>query len=206
MLTRFAKLFSIKPAPTSSGNDNATSATTSAFRKRFRRDPAVVAAAPSFKASFKLCFVVSNAGARPHRTVVTTETKRVNPRTPASMLTSWSRGIGSELIDFKTEIPAIAKPNPSSPPIDASSALSVSSCRTTCQRLAPNASRITISRWRADARARVKLATFAQAISNTVAITPQRTHKAVCSERPTVCSSNGMTATCEPRFRFGNWN
>ncbi len=65
--------------------------------------------------------------------------------------------------------PHDASRRPSRPPTADSSTLSRSSRRTTCQRLAPSATRIVISRARSDARASSRLPTFAQEISSTSA-------------------------------------
>ena len=58
--------------------------------------------------------------------------------------------------------------SPAAPPANASTALSVRSCRMIRTRPAPIASRVATSFRRAAARARSKPATFAQAINNTM--------------------------------------
>ena len=75
-------------------------------------------------------------------------------------------------------IPHSASTNPSAPPIEPSSKLSVRSCRQILFRLAPSAARIASSFWRAVARASNRLATFTHAINNTNATTPSRINSA----------------------------
>ena len=65
-----------------------------------------------------------------------------------------------------------ATSRPAAPPSAASRHDSVSSCATSCQRLAPIASRTLHSRRRAGARASSRFAMFAQAMSSTNPVTP----------------------------------
>ncbi len=64
-------------------------------------------------------------------------------------------------------IMATARNNPAAPPASDSTRLSISSCRTSCQREAPTASRTATSFCRDTARAISRLATLKQAISST---------------------------------------
>ena len=86
------------------------------------------------------------------------------------------RGTSAGSISTSKSTPHKEITSPKSPPARAINKLSVSKCRIICQRLAPNAARITISFWRTIARANNKLATFAQAINNTAATMPSRSH------------------------------
>ena len=65
---------------------------------------------------------------------------------------------------MSAELPHTARRTPSAPPAIARMRLSVSSCWTSRTRLAPSAMRTLISRPRDDARASMRLATFAQTI------------------------------------------
>ena len=85
-----------------------------------------------------------------------------------------------------------AKTTPTTPPQTASSALSVSSCRTSRPRPAPSAARIASSRSRPSIRASVRLATFAHAISRTMPVMPSRISS--ISRAPLVSASRTSTA------------
>ena len=76
-----------------------------------------------------------------------------------------------------------ATTRPSAPPIAASSADSVRSWRTTCQRLAPIDSRTAISLARDAPRASSRLAMLAQAISSTKPVTASSRVRAGCARR-----------------------
>jgi hypothetical protein len=90
---------------------------------------------------------------------------------------------------------------PSAPPSRATTALSTSVCCTSRQRLAPTAARTLISRWRPVARASIRLATLAQAMSSTTPTMPISTSTGVpsaprISERPreASCSTSVLAA------------
>ena len=65
--------------------------------------------------------------------------------------------------------PHSASNNPNTPPIAPSTALSVRNCRASLQRPAPSAMRMAVSRVRPAARASIRFARFAHAISSTSA-------------------------------------
>jgi hypothetical protein len=88
------------------------------------------------------------------------------------------------------------------PPKLANTRLSVSNWRIIRPRLAPSAVRMTKSRCRALVRTSNKLATLAQAISNTKPTAPNKTNKAGRTG-PTSWSRNGITATPMSRFVTG---
>ena len=67
---------------------------------------------------------------------------------------------------------------PAPPPISDRTMPSVSTCRTTRRRAAPIASRTAISRFRDAARASIRFATFAHAMSSTQATAPNNTKSA----------------------------
>ena len=78
------------------------------------------------------------------------------------------------------------EPTRAAPPISASITLSVSNCRINLHRLAPTESRTAISLCRAVARASIKFATFAQAISSTK---PKPTKITAAAPITKLCSS-----------------
>ena len=82
---------------------------------------------------------------------------------------------------------------PSTPAASASTRLSASNWRTICQRVAPSAARTAISRDRAVARASIRFATFAQAMSRTSPTAPIRT-SSVVRTGATSCSRSGVAA------------
>ena len=65
---------------------------------------------------------------------------------------------------------------PSTAPIAESTSASASSFRTSPARLPPSATRTAISRWRASARIRQRLATLPHATSRTMPTVPSRIH------------------------------
>ena len=82
---------------------------------------------------------------------------------------------------------------PSTPPIIATSSDSDISCQATRRASAPSASRIASSCWRASARTRNRLATFAHATSSTSPTVPSRIHSMVPMS-PTTSTSSGRTS------------
>ena len=74
--------------------------------------------------------------------------------------------------DLRIPLPVWANTTPVMPPNVARRRLSVSSCANSRLRATPSATRSAISRRRRSARASIKLATFAQAMSSTIADTP----------------------------------
>ena len=85
-------------------------------------------------------------------------------------------------------------------PAPARTRLSVRSCRRIRPRPAPSAVRIAISLCRPVARARRRLATFAQAIRRTNATAPRRTVSAG-REEPVICSASGAAPAVHPECR-----
>ena len=89
-----------------------------------------------------------------------------------------TRAVGVEKGDEAAAEPLREEPPPRAPHA-ASNRLSLSICRTSRPREAPMASRTATSRERAAARANIRFARLAQAISRTTAVTPSRTHSGV---------------------------
>ena len=90
---------------------------------------------------------------------------------PVGMRIQRHRRSPVEIMRTSTRLPHHASGSASAPPIEASTRLSVRNCRTSRPRLAPNARRTAISRRRPEARASSRLATLAQATSNTMPAT-----------------------------------
>jgi hypothetical protein len=109
-----------------------------------------------------------NAGARPNTIPVTTARPKVNPRMRKSGAVETTGGpLGSTKKLRTSGAPPIASVRPASPPTTESARLSTSSCCTSRARVAPSERRVAISRCRPAARARRRLATFAQAMTRT---------------------------------------
>ncbi len=71
-------------------------------------------------------------------------------------------------------------------------------------RVAPIETRTAISRERSAARARSRLATFAQAMSSTNATAPMSDQKRTRISLPMTCSENGVTTAVTPLLVSGN--
>ena len=137
-------------APTTRTSAIAISATTSTARIL----PELVASRPPSRSpAFRCTRAVAAAGAMPETAAVTSVTSAVNARTSASTRTSWSRGADGGATAISPARPTTRGAGRAAPPAKASSALSVSSCRTIWPRPAPSAVRIVISRPRSAARA-----------------------------------------------------
>ena len=115
------------------------------------------------------------AGASPKAMPVPMATAAVNSNTRQSSPTSATRGNDAGLSASRASMPQPANSTPSPPPMRERTRLSVSSCRTSRQRLAPSAVRMAISFWRAAARASSRLATLAQVMIRTKPTAPSST-------------------------------
>ena len=91
---------------------------------------------------------------------------------------------------------------PIAPPIKERTKLSVRSCRTARERLAPNAIRIANSRVRPAVRVSKRLATFAEAISNTRHTAPNNISNVRLTSPINACRS-GTTDIPKPLFASG---
>ncbi len=161
-----------KPVPTSAIRASATSHTTSPLRSRTVPDPPASERAPERSALFTSAAEARKAGASPKSTPVKTASTAVKPKTRASQssCTASCRRNGGRN-DHSNERPQYAIAKPAAAPSTASSTDSVSSCRTSRERVAPSAARILISRERALARASSRFARLTQAMSSTTATT-----------------------------------
>src|SRR5262245_32135350 len=117
-------------------------------------------------ASIRLTLEAFIAGAEPKTTPVNNETANVNPSARRSSAILDRRGRSSGTKRSSVTIPHHASNDPNKPPPKLSSKLSVNNCRMMRARPAPKAVRTAISLYRVVARASVRLATLAQAISS----------------------------------------
>ena len=185
------RLFSSRPAPINSMSDNAISPAASTQRMRCRATPKVALRPPSFKFSFAFCRAATSAGPAPKTRLHSTETHSTKTRTPpfTDMRAEFGRTC-SGIKCFNASTPQDASSQPATPAANESTKLSASSKRTNCQRLAPNASRIAISRRRPFTRASSRLAAFPHAISSTRQTAPSKISKAG-RMFSTACSASG---------------
>ena len=99
--------------------------------------------------------------------------------------------------------PQLASRAPAAPPARARITLSTSAWRMSRQRGAPSAARTANSRSRDAARASIRLATLAQAMSSTSDTAP-KTIRMVRREPPTTCSLSGTTVAPHPVSKAGS--
>ncbi len=111
-----------------------------------------------------------NAGARPNKIPVRTESAEVKARMRRSRWTAkWDgQKPPRDIKATRDRTLHQASRIPDAPPAKERSTLSVSNCLATRARPAPRASRTANSRWRAADRASISPATFAQAINKTM--------------------------------------
>ena len=122
--------------------------------------------------------VERNAGTRPASTPATTAVAAVNPNTRQSMDESnrnCSMPVAIAALAMTTSAAQSATIPPPAPPIDASSTLSVTNCRTSRLRVAPRPARKAISCRRAAPRPTRRVPTFAMATSSTSDARPMTT-------------------------------
>ena len=144
--------------------------TMSALAKRERLTPPACESSLSAEARFTR--VPCHAGARPNKIPVSSATKAVNANTRASRPTSGRTGNVGGVRRSSTGRNQLVSTSPRPPLNSASSTLSVNICRISCQREAPIEERTAISRRRATARASMRLAALAQAMSSTMKTAP----------------------------------
>ena len=166
---------------------------TSPLRKRLRRVPCVELRPASLSVSVSSGRALARPGARPKMIPVPTHMAMVMPNTVKSMFTSRSRGTVCAPIAFNDSIPHSARTTPTTPPISASSTLSVKTCLSNRSGPAPSATRTAISRSRAAARASNIVVRFAHAISRTRKTAASKMNSAECIP-PTANCCNGNTS------------
>ena len=170
MFCSVIKVRSSRPAPQSTSTAAATCTDTRPLRSQ---PPRRVILPSADTASARRPRVDCQAGARPNRTptanAVSAHTAATRPSNDNETALGNTPG-GTN--DGAAASSAAVTPTATTPPIDASTRLSVSSCATTRPRPAPSAARTASSRVRPVAWARSRLATLAQHISNTNPTTP----------------------------------
>ncbi len=185
----------------------ATSATTSAPRRRRRGEVVSVPRAASPRADCGSALDCRRAGNSPTRTPVTSASAAAKIMTLASIRAVSRRGMFPGLSESSNCRPAAATPSPSAVPAVVSTSVSTRSCWTSRRRLAPRAARTASSRRRDAPRASMRFATLVQAMSNTHATAPNSTIKPRRTS-PIICSVSDMDPSRQVTFgsayRSGN--
>src|SRR5436305_1209993 len=119
------------PAPTTRTTARAISLVTSPARRRCRPCPVPTPAVPSFSESVRSGRAARRAGKSPTATAVTTVRPSANASTQPSSCTVSSRGSTAGAARLSSATAPYAVSTPSAAPTDASTRLSVRSCRTT---------------------------------------------------------------------------
>ena len=148
---------------------NASSATTSAERRRPCPTPAVPVRPPSLSASFTPVREAAKAGIRPQSRPVNTASESAKPATAQSTPMELMRGSVSGSKLTPTRRAAHARAKPSRPPPTLSNRDSRSDWRRIAAPVAPRARRTAISRRRRMTRTRSSPARLAQAMNRTTA-------------------------------------
>ena len=186
------KLRSISPAAVMITTDKAICPITSSIDTR--NCPALPATLrlPECSDSRRFGDAMRSAGISPNKTPVTTDAPAANRNTGQCSDTSLIRGVSAGSSVTSACNPAAAASSPTSPATAPSTTLSESSCRTSLDPVAPSALRTAISRSRPAARASIRFATFAHAISR---ISPTAPNSSISRGRisPTSASSSGTT-------------
>ncbi len=128
---------------------------------------------------------------------VDSATPQANASARASTATSASRGMSIGGNRTNSATPIAANPTPTAAPSDARSRLSVSSCLTRRDRLAPIAARSATSRSRTVARASRRFATLMQATRSSRPTAPSSAMSATRKNPATSCES-GTAKTVQP--------
>ena len=192
-----SRLLRSRRAPETNTSESATSPMTMA-----RRIPECALEEPRadrFKDSARLPKAVCMAGSVPASRATATAMAPANASTRKSSVTAAVKGIDSESIGIATRIRRSATAIPAIPPRRLSTRLSVSNCPTRRQRPAPRAARTASSLRRVAPLASSRLATFAQAISRTIATAPKATEIDRCKPAPTSNRARGSMAMAASR-------
>ena len=144
-----------------------------------------------------------SAGASPKTTVTNTTDKSVKSSTFPSVETSSSRGRFDGASFRRSSSAHFARTSPANPPRVASTRASTRSWRTSRSRLAPSAERTAISSVRTEARASIRCATLAQAMSRTTPTAPRRTRSAKRTSSPTMVRSKLIPRNDFSKFESG---
>ena len=167
---------------------SATSAATSAVRRRSRATPEPDLRPPSRITPCRSVRAARSAGTRPKITALATVRATANVSTTPSTLVWKMRGNVAGPDAASSCVAQVAIITPPSAPAAESTRLSASSWRTIRHRLAPSAARTASSRARPVPRASRRLATLAHAMSSTHATAPSQ----VNSRRRTSATSQSV--------------
>ena len=175
----FQKLFTSSEAVIKSMSARVSSLTIKVLRTRAKPPP--LPCAPDLNAGSIFTWAAFHAGNNPKSTVARKIVPAEKISTGRSTPISSMRAITPAPIALNAATAEKASSTPSVPPIEAMSSDSLSNKRTICQREPPTARRTAISRSRVEARASVRLATFAHAMSRTRIAPADVTSKALLS-------------------------
>ena len=176
-MARFRKLRTNSRAPTSSTKETAICRTTRMRWKEKRSRPAVIPRLPDFSASTGWDREDRSVGTRAKAMQVVITIAVVKPNTRQSRSRLSSRRLRCVLNNQRMILlKAFANKTPKTPPLVAKTQPSLSNSTIKRQRGAPSASLTATSRSRLPARTSIKLARFAQAISNTSPVIPSNNH------------------------------
>ena len=144
-----------------------------------------------------------SAGSRPKSTPEPTAASRVKRSALPSIRTLSSKGRLKACRCASSRVPATARTSPNTAPQHESATLSVSICRSSRKRPAPNAARIAISFCRAPNLANCRFERFAHTINITTPTAQASTNRAGLTGPLTCCSSGTSLGTIG--FRSGCW-
>ena len=161
------KLRISSPAPTSRMQAKASSEITSPSRSQACRWPPLDPRLASWSPSRGESVATRNAGSRPKRTPEAIAASNVKRSALPSIRTLASKGRLNAWRWESSRVPATARKSPNTAPQHERDTLSVSICRNSRKRPAPNAVRIAISFCRAPDRANCRFERFAHTINMT---------------------------------------
>lgn len=115
--------------------------------------------------------------------------------------TTGPTAVGTSVEDVRTERAPEASRHPPTMPASDTSTLSAARCRSTCQRPAPRAVRMLISRTREVARARVRLLMFRHVIISTITVSMAMPAASV----HVFCRSGGVRKRSAPEYGSSHW-
>ena len=169
---------------------------------RFRHWLLSTAAAPALSEGPGVHLLAFNAGRMAKPIAEMTETANVNPSTCRSRRTTSSSGLRTGTRRMRTRAIHPAASNPAAPPQAASTRPSMRNWRMRRRRLAPNAERIATSFRLLKTRAKIRLATLAQAIRSTKPTAPSIISRAGRTS-PTRSSRIEITDAPQPLLSAG---
>ena len=201
-LTRW-KLRRRRPAPDNRITASAISATTRPWCSRRPVGPPCERVPPSLSTSAGLVIDNCTAGRIPAISPLPSDAASRKSRTKGSTWMPSARGSAPGARLRSAIVPPQAMKRPTTPASTARTRFSVSAWRTSRDVLAPSAVRSENSWRRAEARARMRLATLAQAISNTNPTEPNSSQSARSVVGPITRSVSGSVVTPSAAFVLG---